>query len=182
MIIFLDNSNDLTGQAFLTPELQMSKPGLENWISGHLGFRLRSASFQSLDSTPPTLSRVSKARSLGWQGQGRTDLQTIEPMAWGRMEKSQTGNSAQKSIWRVQAGVKRGPSKNKAWGGGGAQSWVRGCLHRNQPHSTYSDVYPGQGELCSTYLFLLINRYVFVAAKQRESTMCTSMRGIKPTL
>lgn len=79
MIIFLDNSNDLTGQAFLTPELQMSKPGLENWISGHLGFRLRSASFQSLDSTPPTLSRVSKARSLGWQGQGGLTFRQSSP-------------------------------------------------------------------------------------------------------
>lgn len=113
-----------------------------------LGFKPRSVCLQSLGSTP-ALSQPSRARS--WQGQGRAELQAIESTARGITEKKYPGewgcsepDLAQESIWRVQAGVKRGPGNSSRvaggwWGGAGwegTQSWVWDCLHRNPTHST----------------------------------------------
>lgn len=71
----------------MTPELQRSKPGLENGIRGAAGIQTQiSVDPKSGDIT--CFVPVLQARSQGWQGQGRTDLQTMEPIARRSMERN----------------------------------------------------------------------------------------------
>lgn len=145
---------------------------------GGLGSRPRSVWLGSPDWTVPAASQFLGARSLGWQGQARSGLQTL---SWRKPGKGRPGNgvalkgtesSAQKSIRRVRAGVKRGPGSYRAGGGGSTQSWAWGRLHRHR--------HPPPAQLCARHTegsapcwtFPSNHRRVFAAAEQREHAQC----------